>query len=180
MHQVRRGRFTVTRAEDVWIWDDTGRRYLDGTAALWYCNAGHGRHEIIDAITRQMKQLDAYQIFGDFANEPALRLADEVAARAPMDDAKVFFTSGGGDSIDTAAAPNEKYFSKIFPESWIAMIELGQVFPGDAPGSGAGERAVRIAQIPFRMRLLKPGTPAGVVRYQIKKNAPSAQMRSVG
>jgi len=110
MHQVRRGRFTVTRAEDVWIWDDTGRRYLDGTAALWYCNAGHGRHEIIDAITRQMKQLDAYQIFGDFANEPALRLADEVAARAPMDDAKVFFTSGGGDSIDTAGKLARAYF----------------------------------------------------------------------
>ncbi|HTF45912.1 MAG TPA: aspartate aminotransferase family protein [Pseudonocardia sp.] len=110
MHQVRRGRFTVTRAEDVWIWDDTGRRYLDGTAALWYCNAGHGRHEIIDAITRQLKQLDGYQIFGDFANEPALRLADEVAARAPMDDAKVFFTSGGGDSIDTAGKLARAYF----------------------------------------------------------------------
>lgn len=110
MHQVRRGRFTVTRAQDVWIWDDTGRRYLDGTAALWYCNAGHGRQEIIDAITQQMKQLDAYQIFGDFANEPALRLADAVAERAPMDDAKVFFTSGGGDSIDTAGKLARAYF----------------------------------------------------------------------
>jgi putrescine---pyruvate transaminase len=111
MHQVRQRRVTITRAEDVWVWDEQGNRYLDATAALWYANAGHGRTEIIEAVQRQMRELDSYQIFGEFANLPALRLAEAVAERAPIDDAKVFFTSGGGDSIDTAAKIAREYFA---------------------------------------------------------------------
>jgi adenosylmethionine-8-amino-7-oxononanoate aminotransferase len=57
MQKVRHRRLTITRAEDVWVWDDTGKRYFDATAALWYSNAGHGRREIIDAITAQAQRL---------------------------------------------------------------------------------------------------------------------------
>jgi putrescine---pyruvate transaminase len=147
MHQVRRNRFTVTRADDVWVWDDTGRRYLDGTAGLWYCNAGHGRREIVDAIAEQMHQLDAYQIFGDFANEPALRLADEVAARAPMDGAKVFFTSGGGDSIDTAGKLARAFFQATGQPERTVLISREHGYHG-THGIGtalAGIPANRIA-----------------------------------
>ncbi|MBV6762325.1 aminotransferase family protein [Rhodococcus opacus] len=111
MHAVKSSRTTLVRAEDVWVWDNTGARYLDGTASLWYTNVGHGRAEIVEAIARQLGTLDAYQCFGDFANEPALRLADEIARRAPMDAGKVFFTSGGGDSIETAAKLARAYFA---------------------------------------------------------------------
>lgn len=111
MPQVRGQKLTITRAKDVWVWDDAGTRYFDATAALWYSNVGHGRAEIVEAVARQLETLDAYQIFGDFANEPALRLAELVADRAPVDDAKVFFTSGGGDSIDTAAKIARAYFA---------------------------------------------------------------------
>ncbi|HEV7468630.1 MAG: adenosylmethionine-8-amino-7-oxononanoate aminotransferase [Pseudonocardia sp.] len=113
MDRVRHHRTVISRAEDVWVFDDTGKRYLDGTAALWYSNVGHGRREIIDAIRDQLDTLDAYQVFNDFANEPALRLAGELAERAPMDGAKIFFTSGGGDSIDTAAKMARAYFAAI-------------------------------------------------------------------
>jgi adenosylmethionine-8-amino-7-oxononanoate aminotransferase len=113
MDRVRHHRTVISRAEDVWVFDDTGKRYLDGTAALWYSNVGHGRREIIDAIRDQLDSLDAYQVFNDFANEPALRLAGELAERAPMDGAKIFFTSGGGDSIDTAAKMARAYFAAI-------------------------------------------------------------------
>jgi putrescine aminotransferase len=113
MDRVRHHRTVISRAEDVWVFDDSGKRYLDGTAALWYSNVGHGRREIIDAIRDQLDTLDAYQVFNDFANEPALRLAGELAERAPMDGAKIFFTSGGGDSIDTAAKMVRAYFSAI-------------------------------------------------------------------
>jgi putrescine aminotransferase len=113
MDRVRHQRTVISRAEDVWVFDDAGKRYLDGTAALWYSNVGHGRREIIDAIRDQLDTLDAYQVFNDFANEPALRLAGELAERAPMDGAKIFFTSGGGDSIDTAAKMVRAYFSAI-------------------------------------------------------------------
>jgi adenosylmethionine-8-amino-7-oxononanoate aminotransferase len=117
MNRVRDHRTVITRGEDVWVWDDTGRRYFDGTAALWYSNVGHGRREIIDAVTRQLEQLDAYQIFGDFANEPALRLAAELAARAPVREGRIFFTSGGGDAADSAAKLARLYFqAKGSPE----------------------------------------------------------------
>src|ERR687888_61135 len=75
MGEVRSHEFVVTRAQDVWVWDADGRRYLDATASLWYANIGHGRREVIDAIADQFRQLDAYSTFGDFANRPALDLA---------------------------------------------------------------------------------------------------------
>ncbi|WP_231963884.1 aspartate aminotransferase family protein [Mycobacterium adipatum] len=112
MHSVRQApRVTIVRGDGVWVWDNTGHRYFDGTASLWYSNVGHGRAEIVDAISHQLGTLEAYHGFGDFATEPALRLAEEIAQRAPMDDGKVFFTSGGGDSIETAVKMARSYFA---------------------------------------------------------------------
>jgi adenosylmethionine-8-amino-7-oxononanoate aminotransferase len=113
MHTVKNNKTTIVRGEDVWIWDSAGHRYLDATSSLWYANVGHGRSEIIEAITKQLNELESYQIFADYANEPAMVLADRLAARAPMTNAKVFFTSGGGDSIDTAAKIARRYFAEI-------------------------------------------------------------------
>lgn len=113
MYDVKKNRLAIVRADDVWLWDDQGRRYFDGTASLWFTNVGHGRREIVTAVADQLSTLDAFQCFGDYANEPALRLADEIAQRAPVTDAKVFFTSGGGDSIDTAAKIAREYFAAV-------------------------------------------------------------------
>jgi adenosylmethionine-8-amino-7-oxononanoate aminotransferase len=93
----------IVRGEGVHVWDAAGKRYLDGAASLWYCNVGHGRREIVEAVTAQMRSLEAYHVFGDVANPPALALADRLAALAPTPGSKVFLTSGGADSIDTAA-----------------------------------------------------------------------------
>jgi adenosylmethionine-8-amino-7-oxononanoate aminotransferase len=95
-------RMLITRAQGAWVWDDSGARYLDGTAALWYSNLGHGWPEIADAVARQLNTLDAYSIFGDYANEPALELADRLAALAPTPRSRVFLGAGGGDMIDAA------------------------------------------------------------------------------
>lgn len=92
----------IVRGDGVHVWDADGRRYLDGAASLWYCNVGHGRREIVDAVAAQMGQLEAYHVFGDVANLPALALAERLAALAPTPGSKVFLTSGGADSIDTA------------------------------------------------------------------------------
>jgi putrescine aminotransferase len=102
MHSVRDSEFVVERGEDIWVFDSQNRRYLDATASLWYCNVGHGRKEIAAAVTRQMERLETYSIFGDYSNAPARDLASRLSSYAPMADAKVFLTSGGGDSIDTA------------------------------------------------------------------------------
>jgi adenosylmethionine-8-amino-7-oxononanoate aminotransferase len=102
MATVRDAEVVIARGEGIWLWDEDGRRYLDGTASLWYANIGHGRPEIGEAVAAQMAQLETYSIFGDTANRPALDLAERLSAVAPMDDARVFFTSGGGEAIETA------------------------------------------------------------------------------
>ena len=90
-----------------------GDEYLDATAALWYCNVGHGRAEIGDAVMRQMAQIASYSNFGDLATSPTLDLADRLAGMAPMADAKVFFTSGGSDAVDTAVKLVRRYWSLV-------------------------------------------------------------------
>jgi putrescine---pyruvate transaminase len=112
MGSVRHHELVIERGEDVWVWDRDGNRYLDGTASLWYANVGHGRREIADAIAAQLGRIEAYSAFGDFATEPALELADQLAARAPM-PSRVFFVSGGGDAIDTAAKLARRYWYEL-------------------------------------------------------------------
>lgn len=110
MGKVAGHELVVTRADGVWLWDDRGRRYLDATASLWYSNIGHGDPRMAAAIGGQVTRLDAYMTFGDFANEPALQLAERLTGLAPVDDARVFLTTGGGDSIETAAKLARRYW----------------------------------------------------------------------
>jgi putrescine---pyruvate transaminase len=112
MGSVRTAELVIERGEDVWVWDREGRRYLDATASLWYANVGHGRLEIAEAVAAQMARLEAYSAFGDFANEPALELAETLADLAPM-PARVFLVSGGGDAIDTAAKLARRYWFEL-------------------------------------------------------------------
>ena len=92
----------LIHGEGVWVTDDQGNRYLDGASSLWYANVGHGRTEIRDAVAAQMAELETFHIFGDFANPPALALADRLAELSPLEDPKVLLNSGGGNSIETA------------------------------------------------------------------------------
>jgi putrescine---pyruvate transaminase len=103
MGAVRHAELVLERGEDVWVWDAAGTRYLDATASLWYCNVGHGRPEIAEAVAAQMSRLEAYSAFGDFSSPPAHELAERLATLAPMAGARVFLGSGGGDGIETAA-----------------------------------------------------------------------------
>ncbi len=110
MGTVKTDRLMLERGEDVWVFDDAGRKYIDGTASLWYANVGHGRESIRDAVVRQMKAMETYSAFGDFTNQPAEDLAALLSDLSPMPDAKVFLTSGGGDSIDTASKLARRYW----------------------------------------------------------------------
>ncbi len=84
------------------VWDRDGRRYVDGMASLWYCNAGYGRVEIADAAHAQMVALAAFSCFEPFTNEPADELAELIATIAPVPDSRVFFTSSGSEAVDSA------------------------------------------------------------------------------
>lgn len=110
MGKVKNDSLLLTRGEDVWVYDGEGNRYLDGTASLWYANVGHGRESIRDAVSEQITELEAYSTFGDFSNRPAQDLAELLSDLSPIPGAKVFLTSGGGDSIDTAAKLARRYW----------------------------------------------------------------------
>lgn len=107
------GELVIDRGEGVHVWDEQGRRYLDATAGLWYCNVGYGRGEIADAVAEQIRRLAAYSTFGDLSNRPAIELAERVSSFAPVGDSKVFLTSGGSDSIDTAAKMARRYWQLL-------------------------------------------------------------------
>ena len=130
MSAVRHHEFVVARGEDVWIYDGKGKRYLDATASLWYANVGHGRAEIIAAIGEQLQRLESYSAFGDFANPPALELADRLSELAPGDGWRVFFGSGGGDGIDTAAKLARRYFAATGQPQRTHLITRGQGYHG--------------------------------------------------
>ena len=93
---------TIVRGEGALVWDDQDREYIDGLASLWYCNVGHGRFAIADAVASQMAVLENYNTFDIFTNEPAERFAAFIAAAAPVPDARVFFTSSGSEAVETA------------------------------------------------------------------------------
>lgn len=115
MGAVRGHEFVLERGDGVWVWDEEGNRYLDATASLWYANVGHGRSEIADAVGEQMAKLEAYSTFGDFANRPALDLADRLSALTDgtMPDPRVFLVSGGGDAVDTASKLARRYWTQV-------------------------------------------------------------------
>jgi adenosylmethionine-8-amino-7-oxononanoate aminotransferase len=102
MPTARAKRLVITGGDGAWLTTSTGQRLLDATASLWHANVGHGRERIARAAYDQMRKLETYHTFGRLANEPALRLADRLAALGPIPDAKVMLTSGGSDSVDLA------------------------------------------------------------------------------
>jgi adenosylmethionine-8-amino-7-oxononanoate aminotransferase len=110
MATVPGDRLTIVAGEGANVQTDDGKWLLDATAALWYANIGHGRARLADAAAAQMRRLETYHTFGRITNDQALRLADRVAAMAPIEDAKVFFVSGGSDAIETAAKLARRYW----------------------------------------------------------------------
>lgn len=96
-HQIE-----IVSGDGAYVTTSTGRRLLDATAGLWHANIGHGREEVAQAAHAQMSRLETYHVFGRFANDRALALAERVAGFAPFEDARVIFTSGGSDAVDVA------------------------------------------------------------------------------
>src|SRR5215213_11837162 len=122
MSAVRHSELILERGDDVWVWDTDGKRYLDATASLWYANVGHGRQEIVDAAAEQMRKLEAYSAFGDFSTQAATDLAGRLADLSPLEDSKIFFGSGGGDAIDTAAKLARRYWQAVGQPQRVHLI----------------------------------------------------------
>ena len=122
MHTVADAEVVIRSGDGVWIEDTAGNRYLDATAALWYCNVGYGRAEIADAVADQLRRLPAYNPFGAYAPERAIELSERLSALAPIRNAVVFLGSGGSDAVDTAAKLARRYWDVVGkPEKRIVV-----------------------------------------------------------
>ena len=140
------GVVTIVRGEGSTVWDAQGKAYLDGTASLWYCNVGHGRHELAEAAAAQMLQLETYQAYEPFTTPAAEDLAHRIAGLVPFDGAKVFFTSGGGDSIDTAAKLSRAYFAATGQPDKHVVISREHAYHGtNAYGTSLGGMPANLA-----------------------------------
>jgi adenosylmethionine-8-amino-7-oxononanoate aminotransferase len=91
----------ITRADGCYVYDEHGKRYLDGLSGLFCVNAGHGRTEYGEAAARQVEELDFYTLWS-YAHPRAIELAARIAALAPADLNRVFFTSGGSEAVESA------------------------------------------------------------------------------
>ena len=131
MHAVQAsGELILERGEGVHVWDDAGNRYVDATAGLWYANAGYGRDEIAEAAAAQMRRLHAYSHYGDVSSRPTTDLAERVSGYAPMQDAAVFFTSGGGESIETVVKLVRRYWSLLGEPERTVIISRERAYHG--------------------------------------------------
>jgi adenosylmethionine-8-amino-7-oxononanoate aminotransferase len=93
---------SITHGKGSLVWDHTGHEMIDAMASLWYCQIGHGRGDMADAIAGQVRQIEAYSCFDPFTNGPADELAEKIASLTLMPEARVFFTNSGSEAIDSA------------------------------------------------------------------------------
>ncbi len=99
--QFKKSPRLLARAEGMYYWTPEGRQVLDGTAGLWCVNAGHCRPKIVEAVKRQVAQMDFAPTF-QMGHPIAFEFADRLAQIAPPGFSRVFFTNSGSESADTA------------------------------------------------------------------------------
>lgn len=117
-----KGARIITRAEGVHLWDSEGQRILDGMAGLWCVNVGYGREELVEAASRQMRELPYYNLFFQTAHPPVLELAKAIAELAPEGMNHVFFTGSGSEANDTVLRLVRHYWAtKGQPEKRVVI-----------------------------------------------------------
>jgi 4-aminobutyrate--pyruvate transaminase len=96
------GPLVIARGEGVRVFDEAGKDYIEGLAGLWCTALGWGEERLAEAAAAQMRTLPFYHLFTSKAHEPGVRLAEALAAMAPVPDAKVFLACSGSEANDTA------------------------------------------------------------------------------
>jgi adenosylmethionine-8-amino-7-oxononanoate aminotransferase len=144
----------ITRGEGVTIFDDSGRSYLDGLSGLFVVQVGHGRAELAEAAARQAGTLAYFPLWG-FATPPAIELADRIAGYAPGDLNRVFFTSGGGEAVESAWKLAKQYFKLTGKPGKYKAISRAIAYHGTPQG------ALAITGLPAYKTPFEPLTPGG-------------------
>jgi hypothetical protein len=125
---------TIVRGEGAYIWDANGRRYLDGLAGLFVVQVGHGRVELAEAAYKQAAELAYFPIWS-YAHPKAVELANRLAALAPGDLGRVFFTSGGGEAVESAWKLAKQYFKLTGKPAKHKVITRSIAYHGTTHGA---------------------------------------------
>src|SRR3954471_4491860 len=145
---------TIVRGEGARIYDRDGKSYLDGLAGLFVVQAGHGRVELAEAAYKQAQELAFFPLWS-YAHPQAIELADRLAGLAPGDLNKVFFTTGGGEAVETAWKV-AKQFSKLTDKPMKhKVISRSIAYHGTPQG------ALSITGIPDAKKWFEPLVPGG-------------------
>lgn len=127
----------IERGEGIYIYDSTGKQYLEGMSGLWCTSLGYGNKELIDSIADQMGSLSYSHMFGGKTHKPAIELADKLAAMLPVDDAKIFFGNSGSDANDTHVKLLRYYFNAIGKPEKRKIITRERGYHGVTVAAGA-------------------------------------------
>ncbi len=145
----------MVRGEGPYVWDQHGKRYLDGLSGLFTSQLGHGRTELGEAASKQAGEL-AYFPLWTYAHPRAIELADRLADLAPGDLNRVFFTSGGSESVESALKLARQYF-RMQGQPWrYKVISRDIAYHGTTMG------ALAITSIPELRTPFEPLMPGAV------------------
>jgi len=142
----------IERGEGAYIYDIQGRRYLDGLSGLFTVQAGHGRRELAEAAARQGGELAYFPIWS-YAHPKAIQLAERLASLAPGDLNRVFFTTGGGEAVETAWKLAKQYFKLTGKPEKHKVISRYVAYHGTPQG------ALSITGIPGAKTMFEPLVP---------------------
>src|SRR4051794_29418142 len=143
----------ITRAEGCYVYDEHGNRYLDGLSGLFCVNAGHGRSELGEAAARQVEELDFYTLWS-YAHPRAIELAARIASLAPGDLNRVFFTSGGSESVESALKLARNYHRVLGKGQKHKVIAREIAYHGTSLGALS---ATGITELRSQFEPLAPG-----------------------
>ena len=143
----------IVRGEGAYIYDAKGRRYLDALAGLFVSQVGHGRQELADAAAKQSGELAFFPLWS-YAHPQAITLAERVANYAPGDLNRVFFTSGGGEAVETAWKLAKNYFKLTGKPMKHKVISRAVAYHGTTQG------ALSITGVPALKAVFEPLVPS--------------------
>ncbi|MEX2294339.1 MAG: aspartate aminotransferase family protein [Acidimicrobiales bacterium] len=124
----------IERGEGAYVWDSDGKRYLDGLAGLFVVQAGHGRQELADAAGSQASKLGYFPLW-TYAHPTAIELATRLAALAPGDLNRAFFTTGGSEAVESAWKLARQYFVTIGQPERRKVIARQTAYHGTTLGA---------------------------------------------
>ncbi|MFT4285803.1 MAG: aspartate aminotransferase family protein [Protaetiibacter sp.] len=144
----------IVRGDGHHIWDSHGRKYFDGLSGLFVVNAGHGRRRLAEVAARQAEELAFFPLWS-YAHPAAIELADRLADYAPGDLNRVFFTTGGGEAVETAFKLAKYYWKLQGRPTKHKVISRYVAYHGTPQG------ALAITGIPAMKEMFEPVTPGG-------------------